>query len=174
MTVGHTHHDYPAADIAAPEGTQLYALSDGYVTNAWTTPDPSCGIGFSIATTDGLFWTYCHLSFLEPSVVTGAQLFAGEPVGLVGQTGDASGPHLHLQLDPPTGYPQDEAWFQSFAGTAFSWSDSVQSNAAAGTVFTVVGGQSAPVFAVVGGDSNAPRSLDSASGGVVYFSSTGG
>ena len=30
--VGHTHHDYPAADIAAPEGSQLYALSNGTVT----------------------------------------------------------------------------------------------------------------------------------------------
>ena len=31
VSVGHTHHDYPAADIAAPAGTQLYALSDGVV-----------------------------------------------------------------------------------------------------------------------------------------------
>ena len=163
VSVGHTHHDYPAADIAAPEGTQLYALSNGQVTRAWTTPDPSCGIGFTIATTDGLVWTYCHLSFLEPAVVAGAELTAGQPVGLVGQTGDATGPHLHLQLDPSTAYPQDEPWFQSFAGTAFSWSDSVQSNPATG-----------PVFAVVGGDSTAPRSLDSASPtGIVYFSASG-
>ena len=35
VSVGHTHHDYPAADIAAPEGTQLYALSDGTVERAW-------------------------------------------------------------------------------------------------------------------------------------------
>jgi len=163
VSVGHTHHDYPAADIAAPEGTQLYALSDGSVTKSWTTPDPSCGIGFTIATTDGLVWTYCHLSFLEPAVVAGAQLTAGQPVGLVGQTGDATGPHLHLQLDPATGYPQDEAWFQSFAGTAFSWSDAVQSNPAPSSV-----------FAVVGGASTAPRALDSASSGIVYFSATGG
>ena len=164
VSVGHTHHDYPAADIAAPEGTQLYALSDGYVTSSWTTPDPSCGIGFTIATTDGLVWTYCHLSFLEPSVVVGAQLSAGQPVGLVGQTGDASGPHLHLQLDPATAYPQEEAWFQSFAETAFSWSDSVQSNPAP-----------APVFTVVGADPSAPRALQiSAPPRVVYFTASGG
>jgi len=38
-------------------------------------------------------------------------------------TGDATGPHLHLQLQPPDQWPQEEGWFQSFAGTAFSWSD---------------------------------------------------
>jgi peptidoglycan LD-endopeptidase LytH len=164
--VGHTHHDYPAADIAAPEGSQLYALSDGTVTETWPTPTGNCGIGFTIATTDGLTWTYCHLSYLDPAVVPGASLAAGQPVGLVGHTGHADGPHLHLQLQPATGYPQDEPWFQSFAGTAFTWTDSVQTNAAPN-----------PVFAVVGGSESQSRSLASASaspGQVVYFTASGG
>jgi murein DD-endopeptidase MepM/ murein hydrolase activator NlpD len=42
-------------------------------------------------------------------------------MGLVGHTGHASGPHLHLQLDPTDSYPQDEPWFRAFAGTAFRW-----------------------------------------------------
>jgi murein DD-endopeptidase MepM/ murein hydrolase activator NlpD len=161
VTVGHTHHDYPAADIAAPAGTQEYALHDGTVVDAWPAPTGNCGIGFTISTTDGLRWTYCHLASLEPAVVAGAQLHAGDPVGLVGQTGHADGPHLHLQLDPTTGYPQEEPWFQAFAGTAFTWSDSIQSNAA-----------TAPVFAVLGGDG---RALESAAPApVVYFSTSGG
>jgi murein DD-endopeptidase MepM/ murein hydrolase activator NlpD len=162
VSVGHTHHDYPAADIAAPEGTQLYALSNGSVVDAWPTPNGACGIGFTIATTDGLEWTYCHMSYLEPAVAPGAQLAAGQPVGLVGQTGDAEGPHLHLQLQPATGYPQDEAWFQSFAGTAFSWSDSVQSRPAP-----------SPVFAVVGGPQPAPAQAPAESGAVVLFTASG-
>jgi murein DD-endopeptidase MepM/ murein hydrolase activator NlpD len=162
VSVGHTHHDYPAADIAAPEGTQLYALSNGSVVDAWPTPNGTCGIGFTIATTDGLEWTYCHMSYLEPAVAPGAQLAAGQPVGLVGQTGDAEGPHLHLQLQPATGYPQDEAWFQSFAGTAFSWSDSVQSRPAP-----------SPVFAVVGGPQPAQAQAPADSGAVVLFTASG-
>jgi len=163
VSVGHTHHDYPAADIAAPEGTQLYALSDGTVEKSWALPEGDCGIGFTIRTTDGLAWTYCHLSYLEPAVVAGVQLPAGQPVGLVGHTGYASGPHLHLQFAPATGYPQDEAWFQSFAGTAFTWSDGVQMNAAQGTVFAVLGG------------SEGARSLAGAgsAGTTVLFTSSG-
>ncbi len=44
-------------------------------------------------------------------------------MGLVGSTGESTGPHLHLQLQPATAWPQQEAWFESFAGTAFTWSD---------------------------------------------------
>jgi murein DD-endopeptidase MepM/ murein hydrolase activator NlpD len=124
VSVSHTHHDYPAADIAAPEGAPVYALSDGSVLYAWL-DDPRCGMGFTFEATDGQSWTYCHLSYLYPSVQPGAQLTGGEPVGLVGATGHATGPHLHLQLQPATSYPQDEQWFQSFAGTAFQWSDEV-------------------------------------------------
>ena len=162
--VGHTHHDYPAADIQAPEGSQVYALANGTVTDSYTDGSGDCGIGFSISTVDGLSWTYCHLSYLEPAVVPGAALAAGQPVGLVGHTGHATGPHLHLQLNPTTGYPQDEPWFQAFAGTAFTWLDTVQTNPAPATV-----------FAVVGADPSSARSLDSASapGQVVYFTASG-
>ena len=99
VSVSHYHHDYPAADIVAPEGTPLYALSDGTVLYAWSW-DQRCGTGFTMQTTDGQTWTYCHLSYLEPAVTQSARLAAGDPVGLVGQSGHATGPHLHLQLQP--------------------------------------------------------------------------
>jgi murein DD-endopeptidase MepM/ murein hydrolase activator NlpD len=121
VSVSTVHHNYPAADIAAPEGAPVYALADALVDRAWGAPDGSCGIGATITTSDGRTWTYCHLSYLNPSVLLGAHLAAGTPMGLVGQTGDATGPHLHLQLDPSDSYPQDEPWFRAFAGTAFRW-----------------------------------------------------
>ena len=123
VSASHTHHDYPAVDITAPLGSPVYALANAVVERAWSQPDPSCGIGLTIDTADGQTWTYCHLAVLDPAVTQGARLSAGEEVGLVGATGDATGPHLHLQLQPPDAWPQQEAWFQSFAGTAFTWND---------------------------------------------------
>jgi murein DD-endopeptidase MepM/ murein hydrolase activator NlpD len=141
VSVSHHHHDYPAADIAAPEGTPVYALADGTVERAWQYPSGRCGIGVTIATADGQAWTYCHLSYLDPAVTAGAALGAGTEVGLVGQTGHATGPHLHLQLDPATSYPQQQTWFQSFGGTAFRWQDGGPTDtrsSASGRVFAVM------------------------------------
>jgi murein DD-endopeptidase MepM/ murein hydrolase activator NlpD len=138
VSVGHDHHDYPAADIAAPHGAPLFALTNGVVEAAWHMPSGNCGIGFTLRAVDGREWTYCHLSYLEPAVQPGALLGTGTPVGLVGSTGHSTGPHLHLQLQPASSYPQGEPWFQHFAGRAFSWQD------APTPLF-----DSAPVFAVV-------------------------
>jgi murein DD-endopeptidase MepM/ murein hydrolase activator NlpD len=155
VSVSHHHHDYPAADIAAPMGSPIYALSNAVVLRSWQYPDPRCGIGMTIRTDDGQTWTYCHMSYLDPSVTVGVQLAAGAQVGLVGMTGDATGPHLHLQLDPQTMYPQQQPWFQRFANVAFRWQD-------AGPADTVTQTGS-PVFAVV------PAQAPAASNPVVLF-----
>ena len=133
VSAAHKHHDYPAVDIAAPEGSPVYALANATVLNEWHAPDPRCGIGLTLRADDGQTWTYCHLAYLAPNVVDGAQLKAGQQIGLVGHTGDASGPHLHLQLQPPTAWPQQEAWFQAFAGRAFRWQDAPTPLEPAGT-----------------------------------------
>jgi murein DD-endopeptidase MepM/ murein hydrolase activator NlpD len=144
VSVSHTHHDYPAADIAAPMGSPVYALADAVVESAWTVPDPRCGIGVTMRTADGLTWTYCHLSYLYPSIQAGVTLTAGAPVGLVGSTGESTGPHLHIQTHPATLWPQQLAWFQGFAGTGFRWQDAPTPEAAP-RVFALVDG-SGPVI----------------------------
>ena len=84
VSTAHTHHDYPAADIAAPLGAPVYALHDSVVTDVYRTDAGRCGIGFSLRTSTGEEFVYCHLSLLEPSVVAGATLPAGATVGRVG------------------------------------------------------------------------------------------
>jgi murein DD-endopeptidase MepM/ murein hydrolase activator NlpD len=123
VSVSHTHHDYPAADLAAPEGTPVYALYNAIVTSAWSGIDEHCGIGLTFRTQLGETWTYCHLSYRDPAIQPGTALAAGQLVGLVGSTGHATGPHLHIQLQPATVWPQRLPWFQRFAGTAFRWQD---------------------------------------------------
>ena len=153
VSVGHTHHDYPAADIAAPDGTPVYALADAVVLDVYTDATGRCGLGIRMQTRDQQSWTYCHLGYIDPSVQRGVVLTAGAPVGLVGHTGHATGPHLHLQLNPPTSYPQEQPWFQAFAGTAFRWTDAATPEAEPATT--------GPIFATV------PQSRDS---GVIRFS----
>jgi len=147
VSVSHYHHDYPAADIAAPQGSPAYALTHLVVERSWAEPTGKCGIGATFRAADGRGWTYCHLSYLDPSVVPGAVLAAGTPVGLVGSTGHSTGPHLHLQIVGTPSYPQEEAWFRSFADSAFRWQDEERSLSARTTsVFAVVPDDSTVYF----------------------------
>lgn len=136
VSVGSTHHDYPAADIAAPLGAPVYALTDAVVLDL--VDDARCGIGMTLRSLDGLDWVYCHLSYREPVVQPGVVLTAGQWVGLVGSTGRSTGPHLHLGLQPAR-YPQEMPWFQEFAQIAFTWQDVAPAgDAMPGPVFAVV------------------------------------
>jgi murein DD-endopeptidase MepM/ murein hydrolase activator NlpD len=137
VSVGHEHHDYPAADIAAPLGAPVYALADAVVLAP--VDDERCGIGLTLRTHDGLEWVYCHLSHRDAAIQPGTFVAAGTWIGLVGSTGNSTGPHLHLGLQPAA-YPQEQPWFQELAGIAFTWQD-----AAPRQLF----GRSAPVFSVL-------------------------
>ena len=142
VSVGHDHHDYPAADVAAPMGAPVYALADAVVLE--TVDDGRCGTGLTLQTGDGLVWIYCHLSHRDGLVAPGAFFAAGQWLGLVGSTGNSTGPHLHLGLRPSR-YPQEMPWFQEFAGLAFSWQDAAPAPPAqAGPIFALVPPAAAP------------------------------
>ena len=81
-------------------------------------------------------------------------------------TGHAPGPHLHLQLQPATAWPQQEDWFVHFAGIAFRWQDAPTpevdlgddgAGAGDGPTFAVEGDGADGSFAVVPPASQAPQ-----------------
>ena len=132
VSVGHDHHTYPAADIAAPHGAPVYALANAVVLSL--VDDGRCGIGLVLQTGEGLTWVYCHLSERDPALAAGSVLAAGQWVGLVGSTGRSTGPHLHLGLKPAR-YPQQMPWFRAYAGIAFSWQGGPAVDRHSGPVF---------------------------------------
>lgn len=80
-------------DIAADEGSPVYAVLDGTVTAAGTAE--MAGKYVKILHSDGTETLYCHCSKLI--VEKGDEVKKGDIIALVGQTGLATGPHLHFE-----------------------------------------------------------------------------
>ena len=81
-------------DFAANSGDDVLAFADGYVYATGTSP----GYGnYMILTHDGGFSTvYAHLSAFVAG--EGDMVTCGQQIARVGQTGNATGPHLHFEL----------------------------------------------------------------------------
>ena len=88
------HH---GVDFAAPSGTPVYAASSGVVLSADNTSlSEAFGNAVLIEHGDQLTSLSAHLSRLD--VQLGQWVEAGQQIGLVGQTGRATGPHLHFEV----------------------------------------------------------------------------
>ena len=86
----HTGVDYPA-----PAGTTVAAPAAGTVTYAgWL--DGGWGNVVTVAVGSGVRTMLAHLARVDVSV--GQPVEEGAPVGLVGATGKATGPHLHFEV----------------------------------------------------------------------------
>jgi murein DD-endopeptidase MepM/ murein hydrolase activator NlpD len=87
-------HQHAGEDYPAPEGTPVYAATDGTV---HTFPNSTTGYGNYIDVDGGSVWTrYGHLSKIVAS--DGDEVKAGDLIGKVGSTGHSSGPHLHFEV----------------------------------------------------------------------------
>jgi hypothetical protein len=93
------HHDYPALDLPLPTGTTVYAVAGGTVVSV--TNDGACGNGVFIDGDDGHRYGYCHGN--ATLVPHGAQVRAGDPILVSGNSGRSTGPHLHLQIERSPG-----------------------------------------------------------------------
>ena len=85
---------HSGVDIDAPYGTPVRAAGDGLVTGA----DLGAGYGRAVVLTHGhdVRTLYGHLSAV--AVVPGQHVTRGQVIGYVGQSGRATGPHLHYEV----------------------------------------------------------------------------
>jgi len=81
-------------DLPAPMGTPVYAARAGRV--VWAGWHGDYGFLVTIAHGRGERSMYAHLSRIDVRV--GVWVGQGVRVGLIGATGDASGPHLHFEV----------------------------------------------------------------------------
>jgi len=90
------HHD--GIDISAERGTEVYATADGLVETAQTTFLRGHGYGKEVVINhgNGVKTRYGHLS--KVFVREGQKVTRWDKIGLVGDTGLATGPHLHYEV----------------------------------------------------------------------------
>jgi murein DD-endopeptidase MepM/ murein hydrolase activator NlpD len=105
-----SHHDYPAWDFPAAAGTPVRAVTGGV---ARRIVDSACGIGIVLDGDDGWRYVYCHLS--TATLPVSGRVAAGDVVGLTGDTGNSTGPHLHFGVGTRAGQrvcpqPALQAW----------------------------------------------------------------
>ncbi len=100
------HKLHAGLDIGAATGTAVRAAAPGVVEFAGEVS----GYGRTVMLDHGggVTTLYSHQSSV--AVTTGERVAAGEPLGRVGATGTATGPHLHFEVRVD-GAPQDpEDW----------------------------------------------------------------
>jgi murein DD-endopeptidase MepM/ murein hydrolase activator NlpD len=98
-----------AIDFSMPIGTPICAARDGYVIKVVDFNQKS-GVSkyysrfanyITIYHQDGTFASYVHLKYKGSLVKIGQYVKAGEQIGLSGNTGRTTGPHLHFQVNLP-------------------------------------------------------------------------
>jgi len=84
---------HTGVDFAVPQGTQVLAVADGVIENAnW-----GKAYGTQLVQRVAGGWViYAHLSAAH--VKAGATVTKGQVIGLSGNTGNSSGPHLHFEM----------------------------------------------------------------------------
>lgn len=91
-----TVRPHRAIDYAAPAGTPVVAIGRGRVSYAgWR---GRYGKLVEIRHPNGYTTRYAHFSRIASGVRAGKRLDQGDVIGYVGETGHATGPHLHFEI----------------------------------------------------------------------------
>jgi peptidoglycan hydrolase-like protein with peptidoglycan-binding domain len=86
---------HPGIDIPAPPGTSVQGAAAGTVVSAGFLPD---GYGRRVVVDNGNGVTTIYAHLLRVDVAVGETVAPGDEIGLVGSTGESTGPHLHFEV----------------------------------------------------------------------------
>lgn len=84
-------------DVANPTGSAVYAAAAGTVVRRGVNVVPGrTGNGLVVSHGSGIYTYYGHLNAFR--VANGASVSAGQRIADMGETGNATGPHLHFEV----------------------------------------------------------------------------
>ncbi|MBN2327302.1 MAG: peptidoglycan DD-metalloendopeptidase family protein [Candidatus Omnitrophica bacterium] len=92
--ISHQPHFHKGVDIGAPIGTPIYPIKPGVV--EFSGEKSGYGQVVEIKHDDGTYSLYAHLS--DRQVEAGDSIRAADRLGLSGDSGRTTGPHLHLEI----------------------------------------------------------------------------
>lgn len=93
-------------DLSAPQGTPIFAAGPGTIEVA----EMRGGYGYAVYIRHDNGWStrYGHMA-TRPAVQAGQRVEGGQQIGIVGSTGNSSGPHLHFEVRDPNGQARPPA-----------------------------------------------------------------
>jgi hypothetical protein len=101
-----TTHGHPGIDFGCPIGTLAWSVFGGQVLFAGLDPETvvnsKTGYGLHVRI-QGSQYLAIYGHFSEIRVKQGDKIPEGQPIGLTGNTGFSTGPHLHFELRTSTG-----------------------------------------------------------------------
>jgi hypothetical protein len=93
----HRWRPHMGVDLAAPRGTPVRAVADGWVADAgWM---GGLGRAVRLEHVGDRVTTYGHLVEIAPGIKEGVTVEQGQVIGYVGRTGLATGNHLHYEVE---------------------------------------------------------------------------
>ncbi len=100
---GWTPGGHAGIDYGAATGTPIPSPIDGKVIQSWFSPNQPSG-GNETQIWDGHKYTHIFMHQSKRKVKTGDRVHQGQIIGLVGDTGNSFGSHLHWQVNKGKGY----------------------------------------------------------------------
>jgi murein DD-endopeptidase MepM/ murein hydrolase activator NlpD len=95
----HNGHIHEAVDIMEPTGTPVYSVASGVIRKLFLSKQGGNTI-YQFDETETLCYYYAHLESYAPGLTEGMHVDAGQQIGFVGSSGNASAaaPHLHFAV----------------------------------------------------------------------------